>query len=220
MACFLLYCLVRQAQRGCTEWSWHVFFCRPTALLGKYRWVILYGIGMFSFVLLFYAITKQGPWSVFESRGAEPKGGGAEETRNDKCMVIFAILYTCAENWSGGWNPPPPKHPGFTAPSKGVISLNCEHISMKQVIFCFVLVRVGTWVRVCECDCTLLLPKVRYWLSIMQSWVQRWKKQIDNNNMEMILVMIIEKENDYQLNYPDTQPRPKWNLNVFICVYC
>ena len=24
--------------------------------------------------------------------------GGAEETRNDKCMVISAILYTCAEN--------------------------------------------------------------------------------------------------------------------------
>ena len=30
------------------------------------------------------------------------------------------------------------------------------------------------------------------------------KKQNDNNNMEMIIVMIIEKENDYQLNYPPT----------------
>ena len=51
-------------------------------------------LACFLLYCFFYAITKQGPWSVFESRG----GGGAAETKNDKCMVIFAILYTCAEN--------------------------------------------------------------------------------------------------------------------------
>ena len=109
----------------------------------------MYGIGMFSFVLLFYAITKQGPWSVFESRGAEPKGGGGLKRLEMTNAWSFLQFCTRVLRTEVGAEAPTPQHPGSTAPSKGVISLNCEHISMKQVIFCFVLVRVGTWVRVC-----------------------------------------------------------------------
>ena len=46
------------------------------------------------------------------------------------------------------------------------------------------------------------------------------KKQNDNNNMEMIIVMIIEKENDYQLNYPQRPATPEVKSECFICVYC
>ena len=68
-------------------------------MLGKYRWVILYGIGMFSFVLLFFMQSQsRGRGAFLKVEELSRRGGGAEENNNDKCMVIFAILYTCAEN--------------------------------------------------------------------------------------------------------------------------
>ena len=58
------------------------------------------------------ACTIRGPRSVFESGGAEPKvGGGAEQAKNHKCMVIFAFLYTLAEKSGGAAAPPAPPAP-------------------------------------------------------------------------------------------------------------
>ena len=92
--------------------------------------------------------------SQSRGRGAFLKveeGGGLQRL---KMTNAWSFLQFCTRVLRTEVGAEAPQHPGSTAPSKGVISLNCEHISMKQVIFCFVLVRVGTWVRV--------LPKVRY----------------------------------------------------------
>ena len=49
-------------------------------------------LACFLLYCFFYAITKQGPWSVFESRGAEPKGGGLKRL---KMTNAWSFLQFC-----------------------------------------------------------------------------------------------------------------------------